>query len=396
MPGAKNPPKYRRYGPKNLAVVRIDRRDIYLGKYDSPESWEKYGRVLAEWRAHGIAPPAPARDGAEPGGPSVNEVTLTFWRHAEDYYRHADGTPTGELDNLRLALRPLRELYGGTPARDFGPKALKAVRQAMIDAGLCRRTVNQRIGRIMRLFRFAVENELVPTGVLHGLKAVAGLKSGRSGAKESRTVRPVPDAHVEAVKPLLSRQLRAVVELQRLTGMRSGEALIMRTGDVDTSGEVWEYVPSRHKTQHHGKRRRIWIGPQAQEALRPWLRLAAEEYLFQPREAMEEYQAQRRGGRRTPLTPSQRARTRAADPKRAPGERYDTRTYAHAVARACRRAGVPHWHPHQLRHHAATRLRREFGLEAARVILGHSSPAVTEVYAEADREKARDVVGKVG
>jgi hypothetical protein len=35
-------------------------------------------------------------------------------------------------------------------------------------------------------------------------------------------------------------------------------------------------------------------------------------------------------------------------------------------------------------------------LETARVILGHSSPAVTETYAEIDREKAIAVMEKVG
>jgi hypothetical protein len=41
-------PKYRHYKPKGLAVVRIDGRDIYLGRYNSPESRQKYYRVLAE------------------------------------------------------------------------------------------------------------------------------------------------------------------------------------------------------------------------------------------------------------------------------------------------------------------------------------------------------------
>ncbi len=53
-------------------------------------------------------------------------------------------------------------------------------------------------------------------------------------------------------------------------------------------------------------------------------------------------------------------------------------------------------HPHQLRHNAATELRKEFGLEAARVILGHRSAAITEVYAEMDRQKAIDAMMKVG
>ena len=32
---------------------------------------------------------------------------------------------------------------------------------------------------------------------------------------------------------------------------------------------------------------------------------------------------------------------------------------------ACDAAGVPRWHPHRLRHSAATELRKEFGIEAA-------------------------------
>ena len=57
-------PKYRHYKPKNLAVVRIDGRDVYLGRYDSPESREKYRRVVAEWLTR--IPTAPACGGNPP------------------------------------------------------------------------------------------------------------------------------------------------------------------------------------------------------------------------------------------------------------------------------------------------------------------------------------------
>jgi integrase len=55
-----------------------------------------------------------------------------------------------------------------------------------------------------------------------------------------------------------------------------------------------------------------------------------------------------------------------------------------------------HWHPHQLRHNAATLLRKEFGLETARIILGHRSAVITEVYAEQDKEKALEAIVRVG
>jgi integrase len=54
------------------------------------------------------------------------------------------------------------------------------------------------------------------------------------------------------------------------------------------------------------------------------------------------------------------------------------------------------WHPHQLRHNAATRLRKEFGLDTARAVLGHASAAVTEVYAEMDGAKAAEAMERVG
>ncbi len=57
---------------------------------------------------------------------------------------------------------------------------------------------------------------------------------------------------------------------------------------------------------------------------------------------------------------------------------------------------MPKWHPHQLRHNAATRLRKEFGLDTARAVLGHSSTAVTEVYAELDRDKAAHAMARIG
>jgi integrase len=96
------------------------------------------------------------------------------------------------------------------------------------------------------------------------------------------------------------------------------------------------------------------------------------------------------------MTPSQRARQRKFAPKRTPGDVYETRSYYHAIRNGCRKARVPNWHPNQLRHNSATRLRREFGLDVARVILGHSSTAVTEVYAEVDREKALSVMELAG
>src|SRR5206468_2863328 len=124
---------------------------------------------------------------------------------------------------------------------------------------------NQRVGRIVRLFKWAASEELVPAGVYLGLKCVSGLPKGRTRARETEPVRPVGDEAIEAILPHVSRQVRAMIELQRRTGMRPGEVVIMRTCDVDTSGEVWVFTPGDHKTAHLGRERKIYLGPRARE-----------------------------------------------------------------------------------------------------------------------------------
>jgi integrase len=187
-----------------------------------------------------------------------------------------------------------------------------------------------------------------------------------------------------------------MVQLQRLAGMRPGEVVLMRTCDVDRGGEVWFYTPGTHKTAHHGRSRRIALGPRAQEILKSWLRPDPEEFLFAPREAMAEFRAEQRRRRTTPLYPSQAARPRKPNPKQAPGDRYSARTYNHAIRYGCARAGVPPWHPNQLRHAAATRIRQTYDLDAARAVLGHSDLKTSEVYAERDRERAARVMREIG
>jgi integrase len=128
----------------------------------------------------------------------------------------------------------------------------------------------------------------------------------------------------------------------------------------------------------------------------------------------------RRQNRQSKITPSQAARKRKAKPRRKPADGYNVQSYGRAITRGielanrarageccrtkapadwcdgCRAKAIPHWHPHQLRHTKATEIRRAAGLDAARAVLGHRSPAVTEVYAELDMLKAAEVMAKIG
>jgi integrase len=382
-------------------VVRLNGKDVYCGPYGTPECKARYLRALADWEAAdrqiATAPADKPPAAYSPPGSAdltVNEILVAYLKYADGYYVK-NGEPTSEPGNIRLAIKPLGEMFGDLAAAQFDPLQLKAVREAFIKAGLCRNEINRRVRLIVRGVKWCCSEGMMPPSVHHGLKTVDGLRKGRSGVRESKPVKPVPDAFVDAVLPHVSRQLAAMIELQRLTGMRPGEACIMRTMDINTSGRIWEYRPDSHKTEHHDRDRVIYIGPAAQAVLKPWLRPDLASYLFSPAEAVAEHQAERRRNRKAKVQPSQVDR-RKQGPKRTVGDHYNNRSYGHAVAKACDKAGVPRWAPNQLRHNAATRLRREFGLDVAKAVLGHSSVMPTQVYAEQDAAKAMEAMARIG
>ena len=286
----------------------------------------------------------------------------------------------------------MKELYGREPATSFGPLALVACRQKLIDARFCRKRINGHVGRIRLVFKWGVAREMLPEAVWRALCAVEGLRRGE--APDRPAIRPVAEAHIKAVEKHVTPQIWALIQIQLWTGCRPGEACEMRGVDITKRDDVWEYHPASHKTEHHGKERVVLLGPQGQQVIRPWLKTDLTAYLFSPREARAWFHAERAKNRKSPVPTKPRARK--PNPRRRCRERYTVRAYDRAIERACERAGVPHWTPNQLRHNAATRIRSEFGIELARIILGHSSAVTSEIYAEADLEKARSAMEKLG
>lgn len=375
------------------AVVKLAGRFVYLGLFGSEDAQQRYRRVTAEWQARGaFAPDAVVL---------VKHAIAGYWKHAEVYYRK-NGKPTSELSVLRLAFRFLNDLYGTLPAAEFGPLALKACREAMIGKGLCRTTINGYVSRIRQVFRWAVENELVPGHVHQALLAVPGLKRGRTLAKEPEPVRPVDGGLVDAVLPHVARQVAAMIRLQWLSGMRPQEVVQMRMAEIDRGGRVWLYRPRDHKVEHHGMDRVIPLGPKAQAVLAPFLQLDPTAALFSPKDAEKERRAAMRAARKTKLWPShsnqaRRARRRERGSEvQALRECYDTNSYRRAIARGCEAAGVPSWSPNQLRHSAATRIRKELGIEAAQAVLGHRQLETTQVYAEVNLARGVEAMERLG
>jgi integrase len=410
-------PAYRKHKQSGQAVVTLTdgtgrRKDRLLGNYGTAASRLEYAKVVAAWEAGG-------RQLAQTKAPAditVNEVLAKFLPWAKQRY----GAASAEFTCYKLVMRPLSFLHGDALAKDFGPLALKAVRQLWIDGylhpkhgeqqTLARNVINKHIHRLRRIFRWAVENELIDESIWRRLQAVEGLRRGQSAARETPGVHAIPRAIVEATLPTLQPMIADMVMLQLETGARPGEIVRIRAIDIDMTGATWLYKPAAHKTAYLGHARAICLGPKAQAIVRRWLVADVQAFLFSPKRCREEQNAARRAARLaqgTPLYPSHvahMAKKKKKSPKRAPGRCYTVTGYNRAIARAIERHNqgkpenehLPSWHLHQLRHLRALEVKRAAGLDAARAVLGHRDANISEMYAGVDVEKAKELMARIG
>ena len=402
-------PSYRLHKPSGRAVVTLNGKDYYLGVHNSKESKLAYARVIGEWSASGTS-----------FGIDENRTTLAILM--ADYLDFCDvhypAGPASETTRIQHALRYLDD-YIDSLAREFGPLKLKAVRNKMLEevGAVSKRKhsrtyINKMVDRIRRMFRWATENELVDVSVYTALMTVKGLQLGRTTAPETAAVKPVDDVIVEQTIVYCSPVVADMIRLQRLTGMRPGEICILTPSMIDSSKSVWMANPPRHKTAYRGLERTIYLGPQAQAILQPYMDRESCSPLFSPAEADRARRAKLSEARLTPLNSGNSEGTnRKAKPKRRPGDSYTTQSYGKAVTYACLRAfpfpdgtaeerafwrAQYYWSPNQLRHTAATEIRKRHGLEAAQVILGHLKSSTTEIYAETDHSRGVEVARSVG
>ncbi len=328
-------PKLRHHKATGQAYVVLNGKAIYFGPWGTDEAVESYHRTLAEWHAAG-------KNHTAGEDITINELLARFWVHVEQYYVGRDGKPTSQQTILRYALRPLVKLYGNTMASEFGPRALRAVRQEMIQMGWCRKNINLSVSRVKSFFKWAVSQELLSPTVYQALATLPGLQAGRSEAREVEGVKPAPQEHVDAIEPYVSRQVWAMVQLQLLTAARPGEVVAIRPCDIDRSGKIWVYSPASHKTAHHGHERKIFIGPRGQQVLQPYLFRNAETYCFSPAEAYAQKLVKDHANRVTPLSCGNvPGSTYKENPKWRPSEQYTVSSYRQAIERGIEAAFPP-------------------------------------------------------
>jgi integrase len=323
-------PSYRKHRSSGQAVVTFSGHDYYHG---TKASRIEYDRLIGEWLRHGRQLPNDSDDRLRL---SVVEVIVAYLHFAHSYYRK-DERPTSESKAIIYALRFFKQLYGRKSVEEFGPIALQVCMQHMVDHGLSRGVINQHAGRIKRMFKWGVAQELIPATIYHALSSVPGLQKGRTDARETPPVRTIDDAIVDATAAWLPEVVADMVAVQRHSGMRPAEVCLLRPMDIDHSDDVWVFKPESHKTEHHDRERVIFLGPKAQAVLLKYLARDVAAYCFRPCDSEAKRRTAQHSARTVPVTCGNRPGTnRKASPKRYPGDKYDTGSYRRAIHRGAR------------------------------------------------------------
>ena len=373
-------PKLSYHKTKGLYFARFDGRQVYFGK-DHAEAAQRFAEALTLWR-----------NGEAVGGPRKDSITVVeaadrYLAHAAEYY----GPESHETGNLRQSLRRLCELFGREPLGNLSPKKLKTFQAHLVQQGeLSRVGINRVTGHVKRFAKWCVSEELCEASVHTALTSVPGLRRGKTAAPEPESAHVPTEADIRAITGYMPGHLGDALLLQFLTGARPTELLSIRPQDVETGDSVWRIQIAEHKTAHHGHARTLYAGPEAQRILKPYLLREHDRPCFRPSDAYKARSERSTAHRRPNQKPTPRKTNRTLN------DQYDVAAYRRALERACEQAGVTRFTPHKVRHAAATRFRREFGLDVCQRLLGHRHAAITEVYAQADETMAVQAMEKIG
>ncbi|WP_200761185.1 tyrosine-type recombinase/integrase [Poriferisphaera corsica] len=349
----------------------------------------------------------------------TEELCELYLNHSKKTYTK-NGKPTSHLSNVITAINELVAREGKRPMNMMDAPALAKYRDAVIKnpKGRVRhrKTVNEYLSIIKRMYQWGREQGVVNAQTANDLQLVANLQPRRTKAKERKGVKPVAWQTVEATLPHMHKQIQDMILIMWYTGMRPQEVCVMRTKDIDTTSYkgIWVYRPHISKLDHlddhedeDNRKRVIAIGKTAQEIITPYLLPRLEKYIFDPREAPN---ANNKATGRYTSDSLGKALKRACDraffPSEPPLCREEGETIGKWRYRVGRDTGLSatykahrdkhRWNLNQLRHSRATELNKHYNMEAAQVSLGHSSLNTAQIYAEKNLELAVEIARDMG
>lgn len=291
---------------------------------------------------------------------SLSDALNMYFEYSRSYYNG-----TRHAGNIRSGLLRYFAGFERLPLGELGTPVMAQIRDLRAREGtLSRSYINKLIGYARQFALWAAEYGHAPGSLVGEIQAVRKLRRGAHGAGETDRVEPANPEHVELVRRSVGPVVASYIEMLLYTGMRPGEARVMRAGDLElVATDAYVYTPMSHKTAHHGKARYIAIvGPAFDLANRLIYQLRSSslyqdaEYLFSPD-----------GDGRRP---------------------YAEYSIAQVIRQRCDRLGIERWSPNQIRHLVATE-HHSRGHETSEIstVLGHASTRTTGVYIHEQKSK---------
>lgn len=398
---AKKLPKMGRHS-SGQARVKLNGKTHYLGIYGTVEAQRSYTNLVEQWIKNGRQPLVDAVTVEQCVALRVLLEQFEAYLDESGRYRK-NGQPTSQRGIVRKAITEFCERFGDIPAPKFSELLLLQHRDYLERRpNLSRVGINKKVAHLRAAFRWAFVRGLLTRDQWLGVKAIEPLRRAEVGHRDrKRAKRAVSIEDVERVADSLPRVPAAMLRLQALTGMRPGEVCSMRWSDIDRSPvlvegvECWTYHVAEAKTDHHGHSTSYALGPRARMLLAAFVPESPSAYVFSPSATMRDLHAERRSARQT--APTRQTRMRDEAEGRRWSDRYGVTTYRQAIHRACRRANVERFTPHEVRHGFVTRAAERYGAFAASIAANHARVSTTEGYLHRNRADAfRVVVGMEG
>ena len=375
--------------------VYVNKKKIRLGRTGTPEADTNFRRIQVQVLTD------PTCFSPNPQQVAVDSLCFAYLEYAETH-------DPGHYSSVKTAVGILLEFAGGQTVESLDSRSFLHLQDKFVEHGVSRKYCNSLMNYVRAMLKWGVIRKLVPHQVYLDAKLVPALKRGKTIARENPRRQDVPDGVVIRTLPHLLPTIQDMVQVQWLAIMRPSEVFRMKLGEIDTTYKtddgvaIWMYTPGTSKNSWRDKYnsgeyvRIIPLGKAEQEILAPRLIGKAEtDYIFSPKETVQERIVRDAAKRKTKVQPSQikRKERNAKKPRRKDRDCYDRDSYNRAIKRSIAAANkhlpeneqIPTWTPYQLRHAAITDIALQTkSLDTARAAAGQKSISVTQGYNHAD------------
>lgn len=370
--------------PSGRGYAWVDRKPVYFpGPHGSPQSLRGYRKLLEKLAGK-----------VQTVGTSLSTVAdlCEAWLSEGEKVLSAKSY----AHYLKLTENIIEAGMSAYLTADFGPRRVKEFRESLIAKGLARSTINQRVSRLKKMFKWGASEEMVPPDVVSAIYCVSGLVRGQTDAPEPRKVMPVNWTQVQKTMEHLSITVRNMILLQWDTGMRSGNLCSLKMEEIDTSDSIWVYRPESHKNSWRGKGLAIAIGAAGQHAIElSQGKRSRLEFVFRPVDSIEwhtlnnpRYSSWNNRELTDCFTPNTYRQSILRAQAHAAGIKFSK---ALPTKKDFENCGWVFWTPHQVRHSVSTELRSKYSIEHVRAFMGHATMQATEIYSELDLESAKRI-----